>query len=564
MLNKINISSQKQKLIVYIFLTLAIFAVLGQVNKFDFINLDDDVYVTENNHIQSGITTDGLRWAFSTTYAEFWHPVTWLSLMFDYQLYGLNPGGFHITNLILHILSTLLLFALFNRMTGAVWKSAFVAALFALHPLRVESVAWIGERKDVLSAFFWMLTLCFYVYYTEKPVIRRYLLVVFSFVCALMSKSMVVTLPLIMILLDYWPLSRCRMGIEPQKNNLVLWQVKEKTPFFILSAVFSIITIYVQYRPHYKPVSLGSNITDASVHFVTYLGKTFWPCDLAFYYPFSNQLQIWQVTGSILLILVISAAVIVMVKRFPYLFAGWLWYGITILPVIGVIPAGSSTLADRYTYLPSVGIAVMLAWGIPALFRREDIRKKILFPATIISLAILSVLTWVQCGYWRDSIKLFSHTLVKKDNALAYNSRGGAYADMGQHQLAIEDYSKAISMKPSYAGALYNRGTSYSKTGQYLLAIEDFNKTVMVNPYYTEAYNNRGIAYAQLGQYQLAIYDFSKTIKLQPDYVNAYNNRATVYFKQRNEKLACLDAQRACDLGNCGILEAAKDKGYCR
>jgi tetratricopeptide (TPR) repeat protein len=560
MLNKINLSSQKQKLIVYIFLTLVISAVMGQVNQFDFVSLDDDVYVTENSQLQSGFTPNGLRWAFSTTYAEFWHPVTWLSLMFDYQLYGLNPAGYHLTNLILHILSTLLLFWFFNRMTGAVWKSAFVAALFALHPLRMESVAWIGERKDVLSAFFWMLTLCLYVYYTEKPVIRRYLLVVFSFVLALMSKPMVVTLPVIMILLDYWPLKR----FESQKNNLILWQLKEKLPFFILSAVFSIITIYAQYRPHSKPISLVSNITNASVHFVTYLGKTFWPYDLAFYYPFSNQLQIWQVTGAILLILVISAAVIVMVKRFPYLFVGWLWYGITILPVIGVIPAGSNTLADRYTYLPSIGIAVILAWGIPTLFRCEDMRKKILFPTAIIFLAVLSVLTWVQCGYWRDSIKLFSHTLATKDNALAYNGRGDAYADMGQYKLAIEDYNKAISMKPSYAGAFYNRGTSYSKTGQYFLAIEDFNKTVIVNPYYTEAYNNRGIAYAQLGQYQLAIYDFSKTIKLQPDYVNAYNNRATVYFKQRNEKSACLDARRACELGNCRILEAAKGKGYCR
>ena len=206
MLNKVNISSKRQILIVYIVLTVVTLAVFWQVNRYDFIGLDDQVYVTENIHIQSGITLEGFRWAFSTTYAEFWHPLTWLSLMFDYQLYGLNAGGYHLANLILHIMSTLLLFWLFNRMTGSIWRSAFVAALFALHPLRVESVAWIAERKDVLSAFFWMLTLCLYVYYTEKPVLKRYLLVIFSFVCALMSKPMVVTLPVIMILLDYWPL----------------------------------------------------------------------------------------------------------------------------------------------------------------------------------------------------------------------------------------------------------------------------------------------------------------------------------------------------------------------
>lgn len=203
---------------------LATLAVFWQVNQYDFINIDDEVYVTENLHVRSGITLDGLRWAFSTTYAEFWHPLTWLSLMLDYQLYGLNAGGYHLTNLILHILSTLLLFWLFNRMTGMIWRSAFVAALFALHPLHVESVAWIAERKDVLSAFFFMLTLCLYVYYTEKPDIKKYLLVLFSFTCGLMSKSIVVTLPVILILLDYWPLNR----FESKKNNLILWQLKEK------------------------------------------------------------------------------------------------------------------------------------------------------------------------------------------------------------------------------------------------------------------------------------------------------------------------------------------------
>ncbi|MFZ2398595.1 MAG: glycosyltransferase family 39 protein [Smithella sp.] len=203
---------------------MATLAVFWQVNQYDFINIDDEVYVTENLHVRSGITLDGLRWAFSTTYAEFWHPLTWLSLMLDYQLYGLNAGGYHLTNLILHILSTLLLFWLFNRMTGMIWRSAFVAALFALHPLHVESVAWIAERKDVLSAFFFMLTLCLYVYYTEKPDIKKYLLVLFSFTCGLMSKSIVVTLPVILILLDYWPLNR----FESKKNNLILWQLKEK------------------------------------------------------------------------------------------------------------------------------------------------------------------------------------------------------------------------------------------------------------------------------------------------------------------------------------------------
>src|SRR5208337_3907005 len=373
MLNEINISARKQKLIIYVILTVVTLAVFWQVNQYGFVNFDDYVYVIENDHIQSGITPDGFRWAFSTTYAEFWHPLTWLSLMFDYQLHGLNAGGYHVTNLILHILSTLLLFWLFNRMTKALWRSAFVAALFALHPFHVESVAWISERKDVLSAFLGMLTLCLYVYYTEKPVIKRYLLVVFCFVLALMSKPMVVTLPVILILLDYWPLNRLvsrktaateaskdqeiifvASNKEKKKNKvkqetlkkdisslqarklpqpriagiIPVWQLWEKIPFFILSAVFSIITIYAQPKMYMLrwQHNLESRIINAIVSFGIYLEKTFMPSDMAVFYPFSDQFPLWQFLGAIIAIIVISAAVILMVKRLPCLLAGWLWF----------------------------------------------------------------------------------------------------------------------------------------------------------------------------------------------------------------------------------------------
>ena len=406
MLNKLNINPRKQKLIVYIALTVVTLAVFWQVNRYDFINFDDNIYVTENSVVQTGITLAGFRWAFSTTYYGGWIPLIWLSYMFDYQLHGLNAGGYHLTNLILHIMSALLLFWLFTRMTGAIWKSALVAALFALHPLHVESVAWIAERRDVSSAFFWMLTLCLYVYYTEKPVIRRYLLVVFSFICALMSKPMVVTLPVVMILLDYWPLGRLqsqKLGNNltnfipdstnqsiretkskketpkgnispPDKRRLSetriagiipLWQLWEKIPFFVLSAVFSIMILYDHYKlsPKYSP--LGSRIANAPVSFVTYLEKTFWPHDLAIFYPFSDKLPLWQILGATILILVISIAVMVMVRRLPYMLVGWLWYAITLLPVIGILPIENYAMADRYTYLPSIGIGIMLAWGIP-------------------------------------------------------------------------------------------------------------------------------------------------------------------------------------------------------
>jgi tetratricopeptide (TPR) repeat protein len=526
MLNKINISYSKQKLIVCIVLILATLAVYWQVNQYDFVDSEDNDYVTANIHIQSGITLEEIRWAFSTTYHRYWHPLTWLSLMLDYQLHGLNAGGYHVTNLIVHILSTLLLFWLFNRMTGEIRKSAFVAALFALHPMHVESVARIASRKDVLNAFFWMLTLCLYVYYTEKPVIRRYLLVLFSFVLALMSKPMVVTLPLIMILLDYWPLKR----FESQKDNLFLWQLKEKTPFFILLAVFSIITIYVHDNPSMIHFPLDSRLANALVSFVTYIEKIFWPHNMTVLQLFSAQLPIWQVWGSTLLIIVISVAVLIVVKNLPYLFVGWLWYTITILPVLGIIQFGHLAMSDHHIYLPSIGITLMLSWGIPSFIKSEETRKKILFPAAIFVFVILIVLTRQQCGYWKNSIVLFSHTVqVTKDNYLAYLNRGWAYFSLGDYQLAIDDYNQAIRL----------------------------------NPDYTEAYYNRGIAYFNLGHYQLAIDDYNQAIRLNPDYAEAYNNRGGAYFRQGNNKLGCRDAQKACAMGKCIGLEWAKNNGYC-
>jgi hypothetical protein len=528
MLDKINISPKKQILIVYIVLTVVTLAVFWQVHQYDFINLDDNVYVTENSHIQSGITLEGIRWAFSTTHAEFWHPLTWLSLMFDAQLHGLNPGGYHLTNLILHILSSLLLFWLFNRMTGTVWKSAFVAAFFALHPLRVESIAWISERKDVLSAFFWMLTLCLYVYYTEKPVIRRYLLVFFCFVCGLMSKPIVVTLPVVMILLDYWPLGR----FGSQKGNVILWQLREKTLFFILSAVFSIITIYIQPVTHIPnwPPSLESRIINALDSFVIYLGKIFWPRDLTVCYPFLVQVPVWQVWGAVLLIFVISVAVILTIRHLPYLFVGWFWYSVALLPVIGIIQVGNNAMADRYIYLPSIGISIMLAWGIPLLFRSEKMRKKILFPAAIVIIIILSVLTWQQCGYWKNSVTLFSHALHINE----YNYQ--AHINLASYQVKIDKINEAIFY---------------------------YNKAIRIKPDQADAYNNRGIAYAKIGHYQRAIEDFNKAIRLQPNNANIHNNRANFYLNQGNNVSGCRDAKTACELGNCTTLIWAKEKRLC-
>lgn len=595
MLNRINISSREQTLIVYVILAMVTVAVFWQVSQYDFVRLDDFEYIINNSHIQSGITLDAVYWAFSTTNQNLWNPLIWLSLMFDYQLFGLNAGGYHMTNLILHILSTLLLFWLFKRMTNEIWKSAFVAAVFALHPLHVESIAWISERKDVLSAFFWMLTLCLYVYYTEKPTVKRYLLVLCSFIIALLSKPMVVTLPVIMILLDYWPLKR----FQSQKESLLLWQLREKTPFFVLSTVISIITIYTMSSPTVKYFSLGSRLANAPVSFVIYLEKTLWPHDMAVFYPFPTQIPVWQIIGAFLLIIITTTAVFAMMKRMPYLFTGWLWYAITVLPVIGIIQNGYYSMADRYHYLPSIGIAVMLAWAIPLMFPSGEMRNKILFPAGIVVLAILAVSSWQQCGYWKNNFELFNHAvLVTKDNYLAHNNLGIALADVGKNEEAMEHCNKAILIKPDYAYSYIGRGFVYYKTGQYEkalkelniainleptnanayynmgityhqlrqfhMAIENYSKAIQMQPERIDFYNGRGRTYAILNKYKFAIEDYNTAIRLRPDFAESYNNRGFAYLSQGNKELGCRDVQKACTLGNCIVLEAAKVKGYCR
>jgi len=564
--DKTNTSSAKKKIFIYIVLTIVTLAVYWQVNKFDFVIIDDPMYITENHHIQSGFTWNGLAWAFGIRNAAFWHPLTWLSFMLDYQLYGLNAGGYHITNIILHIISVLLLFWLFHRMTKALWSSAFIAAFFALHPLHLESVAWVTERKDVLCAFFWMLTLCLYVYYTEKPLIKRYLFVLLSFVCALMSKSMAITLPAVMILLDFWPLSRFHGGNESKKGNVFLWQLKEKAFLFFLSIIFSIITFNAQkgLSVEYPAFTLSSRIANALVSFVLYLEKLLWPHDMTFFYPFINHYPVWQILAAIIIIIVITITVFVMARKSPSLFVGWMWYVITIAPVIGIIQVSSQAMADRYIYLPSIGISIMLAWGVPFLFRNENIRQKILFPAAIALLGMLALVTWKQCGYWKNSIELLNHALqIRSDVYIVHDCLGLALSAQGNNKDAIDHFNQALRLKPDYANAFCNRGIAYIHSGQYENAIQDLNEAIRLKPNHISAYYNRAMGYSQIGQYDLAVRDYSESIRLKPDYADAYNNRGAIYLNLGNNEQGCRDAQRACTWGVCKVLEVAKSKGDC-
>ncbi len=581
-----NLSIEKQRLMVGVVLTIITFAVYWQVTHYDFVSFDDNIYVTENIHIRSGMTLDGILWAFSTRYFDGWHPLVWLSFILDYEFFGLNAEGYHLTNLILHILNTLLIFWLFSRMTGVMWRSAFIAAFFALHPLHVESVAWISERKDVLSAFFGILSLCVYVYYTEKPDIRRYLPVLFLFICALTCKPMVVTLPVIMMLLDYWPLSRCRSRSESGKNNLFLWQLKEKAPFFILSVFFVVMTVYSHPDRPVRRFPLDDRLYNASVSFIAYLEKTFWPHNMAVFYPFPVQIPLWQVAGASLLIIAVTMIVFKIAGRFPHWFAGWLWYAITVAPVIGVIQVSNHAMADRYTYLPSIGIAVLIGWGVPAFFKNEEIKKKILFPAGIIFLAMLSILTWKQAHYWENTTTLFTHALnVTENNYIAHNNLGiilfekgkiaeavlhfnksihiepdyidayinlgNAYAKLGESGKAFENFNKAITMNPNHLNnfnAYNNRGVAYAWQGKYVDAINDFNKSISLKPDYAESYYNRGVAYANMDRYPQAIDDYTRSIALKPDYADAYYNRGVACTNERQYQRAIVDYDKAIHL----------------
>lgn len=584
-------------LLIYILLITMTVAAYSNVMGFDFVNIDDPVYVAENLHIQSGFTSDSLCWAFSDVYAGFWHPLTLLSLMLDYCLFGLNAGGYHLTNLILHMISSLLLFWLFKRMTDALWSSFFIAAFFALHPLHVESVVWIAERKDVLSAFFWMLTLCFYVHYAEKPGLVRYFLVLLSFACGLMSKSMVLTLPVILILLDFWPLGRLNHQSRTKTLGFIpLWQLKEKAPLFILSAIFSAATLHAQLPVKHIPLDL--RLANAPISFVAYLSQIFWPLDLAVFYPFPAQFPAWKVLGSIILILIITFFVLRAAKRFPCLFVGWFWYAVTILPVLGIIQIGEFAMADRFTYLPSIGLSIMIAWGGTLMIKTPAMRRRILFPAGAVFLVSMSFLTFQQSGHWRDSVSLFEHALKvtrnndlalnnlgkaliekgrseeavdlfnkiisrQKNDPVAYYNRGNAYYHGGHYQMSVDDYSRAIRLYPNYINALNNRGGSYTKLGQYQMAIDDYKRIILLKPDYVAAYYNIGNIYALQGRQGAAIEKYSKAIRMNPGHVSALKNRGFAYLNQGDKKNGCLDFQRSCAVGFCDALLWAKDQGIC-
>lgn len=611
--------NKKHPYCIIIFLIIACCIAFGRIIDNDFVNFDDPGYITENYHVQSGISIQNIQWAFTTVVKSNWHPLTLISHMLDWNLFGANASGHHLVSLLLHIGAVIFLLLFLNKTTNSIWSSAFAAALFAMHPLRVESVAWAAERKDVLSMFFGMAALYAYAFYVESVKYSRYFICLILFALSLMSKPMLVTLPFLLLLLDYWPLGRWKNIWNPAQvpvsnpdtwakengellivNDTVekkgkpackrpilfdLCNIWEKVPFFILTAFSIGVTIWSQRTviASLDRLPVADRTLNAILSYLHYIIKFVYPVDLAVFYPYPDSVPLWQVSIAAIFLLGISIVVTYTFRKVPFLFVGWFWYLGTLIPVIGLLQVGSQAMADRYTYLPSIGIAIMLSWGVPLLFPKLDIREKLLFPVATVSLAFLMFLTWIQCSYWKNSVTLYSHTLhvtknnylahynlgctlfkegkikkafyhfneailLKEDYVEAYDNRGVVYDHLGKHQRAIDDYNKAIIIKPDYFRSYYNRGVAYFKLGQYQRAIEDYNQTIRLKPDIDLTYNNIGLAYSELCQHQLAIVYFNKAIRLNPNYARAYNNRGLSYDKLNQYQLAIEDFNKAINL----------------
>ncbi|MFA5293408.1 MAG: tetratricopeptide repeat protein [Phycisphaerae bacterium] len=509
-------------------MTLVTLAVYWQMCQYDFVNFDDYKYVGENPHVRYGFTREGIKWAFTNFgYAGNWHPLTWLSHILDCQLYGVDPGRQHLTNLFLHIANTLLLFAVFSAMTGTLWQSAFVAALFVLHPMHVESVAWISERKDLLSTLFWLLTMWAYVRYCHCVAIpatakqtpttgvgakHYYLLTIVFFIFGLLSKPMLVTLPFVLLLLDYWPLER--FG-KRSVYNLIL----EKIPLFVLSAVSSVITVFVQKIITVDRLPFNLRIANAFISYVRYIGKMIWPCGLTFFYPYPGlKISFFYVATSAVLLLAVTVLIIRFAGKHRYIVTGWLWYLGTLFPVIGLVQVGGQAMADRYSYIPLTGLFIIIAFGLPELLGKLPHRKIVLWISSLIILSVLAVCAYFQQQYWKNTAVLCQHAIkVTKNNYLAHSCMAEYFLNQKMFDDAIMESRKSLEIKPEGPEALNVIGVILSQQGKSEEAIEYFAKALQIKPDFAATHDNMGHALLLQGNLDEAAVHFAESLRLDPD-----------------------------------------------
>jgi protein O-mannosyl-transferase len=545
--------SVNQSGIAVMLLVAATFLAYWPVLRCDFAGYDDSVYVTDNWRVLQGLTWAGVDWAFANLTAGFWHPLTWLSLMLDVTVFGQGPMGFHLTNLLLHTGSTLVLFLCLRHLTGAVWRSAMVAALFALHPLHVEAVAFIAERKEVLSAFFGVLTLFMYSRYAQaggqdaKLKILNYSLALLFFTCGLMSKTMVVTVPVVMLLLDYWPLQRLTFR---SPWPALIRVMGEKAPFFVLSLAAGLLTLHAEKSigavSHTEQIPLAMRMSNAVFSVGAYLGQMIWPVNLSVFYPYPQSLPLLSVTLAALLLGAISVMAVWWGRRRPYFLMGWLWFVVMLAPVSGLIQVGVHSRADRYTYLPLIGVFVVLVWGANELGSRWRVSRNLMVLAAALALAACTLRTRDQLRHWQDAGALFRHALsVTGSNYVAANNLG--YYLMSSEKRfdeAIPYFRESIRLSPTSVSAYNNLGFALAAKGQTSTAIAAYQSALQLDPQQASAHNNLGNALSDLGKIDEAVKEYQLALQIQPDHAEAHNNLGIV-FAQRGQLDEAMEHFRA-------------------
>jgi Flp pilus assembly protein TadD len=538
----------RTEILIGLVLLLATLGVYGNVSQNQFVDYDDTRYITHNDMVRAGLTRASIWWAFSKFYASNWHPLTWLSLQLDAQVFGIDrPWGFHLTNLLLHCANAVLLFVVLRAMTGAVWRSAAVAALFAWHPLHVESVAWAAERKDVLSTLFWMLTLGAYLLYVRRPGVGRYLAVVVCLLLGLLAKPMLVTLPCVLLLLDYWPLGRLRLGgrlpsrvksTRPQATEGLGRLLSEKLPLFALAAGSCLVTWYAQRAggavQSLSRLPLEMRLANAVVACVGYLEKMVFPINLAVYYPHPrDSLTADQITGAGLFVIAATVFALVTVRRLPYFFVGWFWYVGTLVPVLGLVQVGNQAMADRYTYVPLIGVFIVLAWGLPDLLARWRLAEVVLVPVTAVFLGFCFWLTWLQVSFWQDSATLWHHAEeFTNGNAVAHNHLGAIYQMVQQMEEAEFHYREAIGIDSSDPSAYSNLGWLLLAQGKVKEAGEHFEAALQLDRNFGPSYNGLGHARVRQGNGEEAVADFRRAVELEPAMAQFHCDLAAALYNQ--------------------------------
>jgi tetratricopeptide (TPR) repeat protein len=514
-------------------ITLAVYAPL---RHHDVVNLDDDLYVANNPWVREGVSWDAIAWALGARHAANWHPVTWISHMLDFELMGPAPGAHHLVSLALHVTSTMVLLLLLERITGCLWRSVFVAAMFGLHPLHVESVAWLAERKDVLSTLFWLLATCAYVAYSRRSSLGWYLGALCLFALGLMSKPMLVTLPFTLLLLDYWPLGRFAPGSAAtvsESARTAMRLVGEKIPFLLLSMTSSAITFVAQQQggavAPLDRLSFGTRVANATVSYVIYLRQTVWPEGLSVFYPYREDVAGWQVAAAGLVLAAATGLSLFLARRCPPVTVGWLWYLGTLLPVIGLVQVGNQAHADRYTYVPLIGIFIIAAWGAPTLVGRWTRRRAALTAVGAAVVLASAVMARSQLATWKNSESLYRHALaVTRNNSLAHYNLALFLSQERRPEEAIAHYEDALRIKPTLKDARYNLANVYYRAGKIAEAARHYAEVLRLDPLDPGAYNGLANARALEGRLDEALQLYTEALRIRPDYAEAHSNLAVL------------------------------------